>query len=244
MANEMSNTERMCAILDYWIQHNREHSRENEKWHRKAEELGFKAVASEFEKVIEASNKNIHLIEHARERLFSGELPAGKTEAELASEEQHILHLHSVPHRHIELHQIGIIRTPYPSGSSFEAMQEERGDCRIIVDERFTEGLFKLTTFSYIIVLFYLDQTAGQVSMSASPPWASGVTVGVFASRSPHRPNPIGKCITAVKGTEGNVITTGRIDAYDGTPLLDIKPYIEKIDSRPGAGNGWMGEFE
>jgi len=146
-------------------------------------------------------------------------------------------------HRHIELHQIGVIRTVYHPGSTWEQMQEESGDCRIIVNERYKDGLRKLDRFRYVIVLFYMDMAAGSLSLYAKPPDAQGQTVGVFASRSPHRPNPVGLYITEMKGIAENVVTTGRIDAYDGTPLIDIKPYIEKNDSITGAGNGWLDDF-
>jgi len=64
--------------------------------------------------------------------------------------------------------------------------------------------------------------------------------IGLFASRSPQRPNPIGLSIVRVKEINGNEITISGIDAYNGTPLLDIKPYIQFLDSKEDANNGWF----
>jgi tRNA-Thr(GGU) m(6)t(6)A37 methyltransferase TsaA len=80
--------------------------------------------------------------------------------------------------------------------------------------------------------------------MTVSPSWAKGARVGLFASRSPRRPNPIGLCVVKLREIRDNVINTDRIDAYDGSPLLDVKPYLEAVDSRPGAGNGWIDELD
>ena len=76
--------------------------------------------------------------------------------------------------------------------------------------------------------------------MDVSPPWANGLRVGLFASRSPLRPNPIGLSVVRVKGIENNRVYTSGLDVFDGTPLLDIKPYINDLDSKCDANNGWV----
>lgn len=78
----------------------------------------------------------------------------------------------------------------------------------------------------------------------ATPPWAGGLTVGVFASRSPRRPNPIGLSIVRVLGVQGNEVITSGLDAFDGTPLLDIKPYVKDLDSKADANYGWVEDLE
>ena len=75
-----------------------------------------------------------------------------------------------------------------------------------------------------------------------SPPWAKGKKVGVFASRSPVRPNPIGLSIVRIKKIVGNKIYTSGLDVFDGTPLLDIKPYIKDLDNKDNANYGWVKE--
>lgn len=78
----------------------------------------------------------------------------------------------------------------------------------------------------------------------AEPPWAGGLRVGVFASRSPRRPNPIGLSIVRVLGVEENEVITSGLDAFDGTPILDIKPYIRDLDSKADANYGWVEDLE
>lgn len=79
--------------------------------------------------------------------------------------------------------------------------------------------------------------------MKVHPSWAPEIEVGVFASRSPHRPNPIGLSIVELRAIEGNEILISGIDVYNGTPLLDIKPYINLIDVKPDANDGWFEEL-
>ncbi len=79
--------------------------------------------------------------------------------------------------------------------------------------------------------------------MIVSPPWAGGVNVGVFASRSPDRPNHIGLSIVHIKRIINNEILTSGLDAFDGTPVLDIKPYIKDLDVKSDANYGWIEEI-
>ncbi len=262
MTDDLSDREKISAILDYWLEHNREHLQENDKWRRRSHEMGYKNVAQEFERIGVIMAESIRRIEQLRRSLpktgvehpqaLSPETHApgihapGIHAAGIHAPGMHAEHEHlhgASAHRHIELHQIGIIRTPYTPDLTREQMQEERRDCRIIVNERYKDGLHMLDRFRYVVVLFYLDRAEGSLSLNASPPAAQGQTVGVFASRSPHRPNPVGLCITELKGVAENVVTTGRIDAFDKTPLIDMKPYFEKSDSIPGAGNGWLDDL-
>jgi tRNA-Thr(GGU) m(6)t(6)A37 methyltransferase TsaA len=118
-------------------------------------------------------------------------------------------------------------------------MREERGDCTIILDPRYTDGLARLADFRYLHVLFFMN-LSGETDLTATPPLGGGIQVGVFACRSPARPNHIGLTVTPLRSIEGNIITTGRIDAWDETPLLDLKPYIQHTDCFPDAGNGWL----
>ena len=76
--------------------------------------------------------------------------------------------------------------------------------------------------------------------MQVNPPWAGNKVVGVFASRSPVRPNNIGLSIVKIKKIIGRKIITSPLDVFDGTPLLDIKPYIADLDSKPDANYGWV----
>ena len=80
--------------------------------------------------------------------------------------------------------------------------------------------------------------------MLVSPPWAGGMKTDVFSSRSPVRPNPIGLSIVGIKQIIDNEIHTSGLDVFDGTPLIDIKPYIKELDSKLDANYGWIEEID
>ena len=102
---------------------------------------------------------------------------------------------------------------------------------KIIIDRKFAGGLKGVEGFSHLYVLFLLHE---------APKWSGILTVhprgrvdikktGVFATRSPHRPNPIALTLVKLLSKRGRVLTVGGLDAYDGTPILDLKPY-DKLD--------------
>ena len=139
---------------------------------------------------------------------------------------------------------IGVIHTPYTDWAPYQSVEREEGIGRfkVVIEEKYRDALKDLDRFRYIILLFYLDRAKGAEKMSVSPPWAKGRQVGLFASRTPNRPNAIGLSVVRLVKIEGNVIYTWPIDALDGTPLLDIKPYIRDLDSKPDADYGWFGD--
>jgi len=143
-----------------------------------------------------------------------------------------------------EIKQIGVLRTPYVNNAPYQPVNGDEGDFRIVVDKEYEEGLFELEKFNYIYVVYYLHNTTEPSSMLVFPPWADGKQVGVFASRSPVRPNSIGISIVRVKGIVNNEIFITGLDAYDGTPLLDIKPYINDLDVKHDANYGWIESLE
>lgn len=138
------------------------------------------------------------------------------------------------------LKQIGVIRTPYKDRAPFQPVNGAEGEFRIEVDPTYEAGLMRLEDFRYIYVLFFLNGMDREVSMISSPPWVEGLRTGIFASRSPARPNPIGLSIVQVYRIIGNEIIISGMDAFDGTPLLDIKPYIKDLDSKEDANYGWL----
>ncbi len=145
-----------------------------------------------------------------------------------------------VENRAVTFEPIGVIRTPYRESAPRQADAAAEGDFRIIVDECYRQGLNQLERFRYLYVFFHIDRLDRAVSMMVSPPMAEGRQVGLFASRSPVRPNPIGLSIVRIKRIAGTVIHTTGIDALDGTPLLDIKPYIRHLDVKLDANDGWL----
>jgi tRNA-Thr(GGU) m(6)t(6)A37 methyltransferase TsaA len=142
---------------------------------------------------------------------------------------------------------IGEVRTPYARDWAPEQPVEqpaEPGRFRVVVDPAYAEGLAALESFRYVILITALDRAAGPVALTVSPPWANGRTAGLFATRAAARPNPIGLHVVRLLRVEGNVLFTWPIDVYDGTPLLDVKPYIRGLDSKEDADLGWLADLD
>ena len=99
---------------------------------------------------------------------------------------------------------------------------------RIVFREELTEALEGVEEFSHLFVLFWLHEISdeGRKRMKVHPRGRADMPLlGIFATRTPHRPNPIGLTRVKLLKTEGNVLTVQGLDAYDGTPVLDIKPF-------------------
>lgn len=98
-----------------------------------------------------------------------------------------------------------------------------------------------LEKFSHLWVIFWFHENGGyKFHAKIHPPRLKGESVGVFASRSPHRPNPIGLSVLKIlKVMEKSVLVTG-VDLIEGTPILDMKPYLTHIESLPEAQDGWV----
>ena len=147
----------------------------------------------------------------------------------------------------LQMKSIGIIRTPYQGHAPYQPVDEDEGDFRIILEPEYAEGLRELSRFNYIYVIYHiheLEPLDRDSSMLMSPSWANGIVTGVFASRSPLRPNPIGLSVVRVKDIQDNVIHTSGLDVFDGTPLLDIKPYIKDLDVKTDANYGWVDDVQ
>ena len=104
----------------------------------------------------------------------------------------------------------------------------------IVVNDNLTEALDGLEEFSHIIVLYWMHQAANrsQPPTKVHPRGEQKLPlVGVFATRSPNRPNPVGKATVRLLERQGNTLKVSGLDAIDGTPVIDIKPYIPGYDS-------------
>lgn len=135
---------------------------------------------------------------------------------------------------------IGVIRTPYEEMAPFHPLKDAPGSHRIELLPRYVEGLRDLAGFSHIHVLFVFHRRKPGFSLIAHPPRLPGEEVGVFASRSPRRPNALGLSTVRLLKIEGPVLHLGSIDALDGTPVLDIKPYLRHLDLHLEATQGWF----
>ncbi len=142
------------------------------------------------------------------------------------------------------LKSIGVLRTPYIKDAPYQPLSEQQGRFMIELESKFAAGISGLDSFKYIYVVYYLDKVIRTGKMMVNPPWAEGVEVGVFASRSSDRPNPIGISVVEVKAVEKNLIYISGIDAFDNTPVLDVKPYIDELDAKSDANLGWVEQFD
>ena len=111
--------------------------------------------------------------------------------------------------------------------------------CHATVLPEFRDGLAGLDGFSHLILLYWLHE-ARPTELIFTPPFDPAPR-GVFATRAPARPNPIGLAVVAFEGfAEPGRLRVRYLDCIDGTPLLDIKPYLPTTDAEPGATMGWL----
>ena len=129
----------------------------------------------------------------------------------------------------MRLKAIGFVRS--------EIKQPSPGDwgqivSEIIIDSSLSEALDSLDQFSHIIVLYWMHRVRGQFPMKVHPRGQPELPLtGLFATRAPHRPNPVGKATVRLLERRGNRLRVQGLDAIDGTPVIDIKPYIPGYDS-------------
>ena len=140
----------------------------------------------------------------------------------------------------ITLRPIGIIRSPHrdPAGTPIQPRYAEGAVGRAELLPEYAEGLQDIDGFSHLHVLYFMHR-AGAVRLMVKP-YLQDTLRGVFATRAPARPNPIGLSIVRLVGRSGSVLHLADVDMLDGTPLLDIKPYVPRFDCRREAGGGWQ----
>jgi tRNA (adenine37-N6)-methyltransferase len=138
---------------------------------------------------------------------------------------------------------IGVVRSPFRSPEEIpvernanpEGFDDIAGS--IELEPELTGGLKDIDGFSHLIVLFVFHR-AGEAKLLTRPPF-DGELRGVFASRSPHRPNPIGMTVVRYHGRTGASLRISGLDMIDGTPVLDIKPYLPR-DQKTEIRTGWV----
>lgn len=142
---------------------------------------------------------------------------------------------------------IGVVRSPYTErfGTPRQPTitEQVKGDCaqpgRIEVFPEFAGGLEGLAEFERIWCLFVFHLNHGYGLRVRSPREPGGAR-GLFATRAPHRPNPLGLSCLRVTAVEGRAIHVLGLDILDGTPVLDVKPYVPYADAFPDARAGWL----
>ncbi len=138
-----------------------------------------------------------------------------------------------------KLKPIGIIRSPFKTAKETPIQPyKSKRTGKIEVFRKFENGLKDLDGFSHIIILFFFHKTKDEKLLVK--PYLDKNFRGVFATRHPSRPNRIGISILKLLERKGNVLKVDGIDVIDGTPLLDIKPYVSKFDVRKNVKNGWL----
>ena len=106
----------------------------------------------------------------------------------------------------------------------------------------FAEGLKDLEGFSHIYLIYHFHKSR-EVKLIVKP-FLQDIDRGIFSTRAPFRPNPIGLSVVELLGIEGNILHLDGLDILDGTPLLDIKPYTAKFDLHKVKKNGWQDEVD
>ena len=134
-----------------------------------------------------------------------------------------------------QLHFIGRVRTPWKTPGECPKNSHVRRDAvaTVELDPRYAQGLKDISLLSHLILLYWLHHSRRDLIIQA--PSHAPEPRGVFALRSPVRPNPIGLAVVELISVEGPRLTIRNIDCADGTPLIDIKPYFTSTDSVPEA---------
>ncbi len=139
----------------------------------------------------------------------------------------------------INMQPIGIIHTPF-SEKRETPIQPTRSSAKGMVEifPEYVQGLQDLDGFSHIILLYVFHQSKGYSLLVT--PFLDNQPRGLFATRYPARPNPIGLSVVHLLSVESARLEVDGIDVLDGTPLLDIKPYVPEFDIRQNVRAGWL----
>jgi tRNA-Thr(GGU) m(6)t(6)A37 methyltransferase TsaA len=140
----------------------------------------------------------------------------------------------------IEFQAIGVIHTPFknPEGMPIQPAGAAGVKGTVEVFEQYRPGLKDLDGFSHIILLYYFHRSHGFNLYVV--PFMDVEPRGLFATRAPKRPNPIGLSVVQLDEIEDGVLYIQNVDVLDGTPLLDIKPYVPEFDAQVEVRTGWL----
>jgi tRNA-Thr(GGU) m(6)t(6)A37 methyltransferase TsaA len=135
---------------------------------------------------------------------------------------------------------IGIIHSPFSRVEQTPVQPyRSRVAGRVELLPEYEPGLRDVEGFSHIILLYFFHQAEPGYELEVTP-LLDVVRRGLFATRYPRRPNPIGLSVVRLERREGRVLHVDGIDVLDGTPLLDVKPYVPPFDAYPEATLGWL----
>jgi tRNA-Thr(GGU) m(6)t(6)A37 methyltransferase TsaA len=143
-----------------------------------------------------------------------------------------------------EMRPIGVVRSPYQDRAQIPKGPgaEHRAEGMLELRPELEPGLADIEGFSHLFVLWVFDRAEGY-DLVARVPLDEETPHGVFASRSPRRPNPIGLTVVELLGRDGCRLRVAGVDMLDGTPILDIKPYLSNIPVEK-LRRGWLADAE
>jgi tRNA-Thr(GGU) m(6)t(6)A37 methyltransferase TsaA len=143
-------------------------------------------------------------------------------------------------HTDIKLRPVGLIHTPFKEreDTPIQGKYAQDVEGRIEILPEFTEGLKDLDGFSHIILIYYFHRARGEDLTGR--PYLDDEERGIFAIRKPDRPNRLGLTVVKLESIEGDTLNISGVDMLDGTPLLDIKPYVDDFDIRGEVRVGWL----
>jgi tRNA (adenine37-N6)-methyltransferase len=142
------------------------------------------------------------------------------------------------------VHPIGYVHSPYRQTSAIPKGLGARHDAEGVIEllREFEPGLLDIEGFSHLFILWVFDRADGS-SLIATPPSDLSRPHGVFATRSPRRPNPIGLTVVELLRRDGTALHVRGVDMLDGTPVVDIKPYMSSVPVEK-LRRGWLAEAE
>ena len=135
---------------------------------------------------------------------------------------------------------IGVIHTPFKDLKGMPIQPSGAADVKgkIIILPEYEAGLSDIEGFSHVILLYHFHKSKGFDLMVT--PFLDTCQRGLFSTRAPRRPNPIGLSIVQLISREKNILFIQGIDVVDSTPLIDIKPYVPKFDTKAVTATGWL----
>lgn len=147
----------------------------------------------------------------------------------------------------LTLEPIGVVRSPFlqrhgtPRQPGVTSARERtaNGAIELFAEQVAPESLHDLASFSHAWIVSWFHLNGPRKRPMVRPP-RGGPKRGVFSTRAPHRPVPIGLSAVRLLSVDGLVVRVGDLDLLDGTPVLDIKPYIPDFDAIPSASRGWL----
>jgi len=137
----------------------------------------------------------------------------------------------------VDLKIIGVVHSPYKTTADAPFQGNDKIS-KIEISKEYECGLKDIEGFTHLHVFYWLHKSKG-FSLLVTTPWDT-ISHGLFTTRSPHRPNPIGHAVVELVEQKDNILSVRGLDAIEGTPVMDIKPYIKKLDVKTDAISGWI----